>query len=132
MLDKAKTHKWKIAAVVAILLLALILGLVLGGKGEDPAPTPVPPKPVPPGPGPEPTPPNSGHNVYYVDNSTFTTTKYSVSGQLMFNSSKLNDTNATQTYRYLANDGSLIALNPSSIPTGNNNNYTTSVNFEFS
>ena len=107
MLDKAKTHKWKIAAVVAILLLALILGLVLGGKGEDPTPTPPTPPPTPPVP-PTPTPPNSGHNVYYVDNSTFTTTKYSVSGQLMFNSSKLNDTNATQNFRYLADDGSLI------------------------
>jgi hypothetical protein len=89
MLDKAKTHKWKIVAVVAVLLLALILGLTLGGKGSDP--TPVPPGPTPTPPIPPPT-PNTGVNPYLVKNGTLATNKYSCMGQLEFNSSVINDT----------------------------------------
>lgn len=87
LLDKAKTHKWKIVAVVAVLLLALILGLTLGGKKDEPVPpAPVPPTPpVPPIPVPT---PNAGINPYYINNATLGTTKYSVMGQLNFDQKK--------------------------------------------
>lgn len=58
---KAKQHKWKIIAVVAVLLLALILGLTLGGKSGGSSPSPTPPVP------PTPEPINSGYNPYYLD-----------------------------------------------------------------
>ena len=135
MLDKAKTHKWKIAAVVAVLLLALILGLTLGGKGADPTPTPpTPPNPPNPPTPPNPPKPNTGANPYYVNNATLGTTKYSVVGVLEFNQTKwdsINNTNGTNT-TYMAADGSLITMNPKDIPSGINNNFTTSVHFEFS
>jgi hypothetical protein len=136
LLDKAKTHKWKIAAVAAVLLLCLILGLTLGGKGDEPAPVPpTPPNPPTPPIPPTPPKPNTGVNPYYVNNATIGVTKYSVMGTLMFNNSAINTTNATDGQypvgRYMSDNGS-ISLDPATIPTGINNNYTTSVNFEFS
>lgn len=127
LLEKAKTHKWKIVAVVAVLLLALILGITLGGK-KDPEPTPPePPTPVPPTPPIPPPTPNAGVNPYFVDLPTVGTTKYSIMGQLLFNNTLIN---ATRMNEYL--DDSLIKMDPKIIPTGQNNNYTTTVNFEIS
>ena len=80
--EKVKQHKWKIVAVAAVLIVALILGLVLGGKSDDKPNPPGPP--VPPGPGPS---PNSGYNIYYLNDSDVTPTKNMVSGVLSFNNS---------------------------------------------
>jgi hypothetical protein len=67
--EKMKQHKWKIVAVVAVLLVALILGLVLGNKsGDTPSPTPTP-TPTP-GPGPD---INSGYNLYYLKDADIVT-----------------------------------------------------------
>lgn len=67
-------------AVAAVLIVALILGLVLGGKSDDKPNPPGPP--VPPGPS-----PNSGYNIYYLNDSDVTPTKNMVSGVLSFNNS---------------------------------------------
>ena len=81
LLEKAKQHKWKIVAVVGVLLLAIILAIVFASKGPGPEPTPPTPPNPPTPPIPPPT-PNSGVNPYYVDNTTLGLTKYSVMGQL--------------------------------------------------
>jgi hypothetical protein len=72
-------------ALVAVLIVALILGLVLGEKSDDkPNPPPVPP--TPPGPT-----PNTGYNIYYLNDSDVTPLKNMVSGVLTFDPSAVSE-----------------------------------------
>lgn len=124
--EKVKQHKWKIVAVVAVLIVALILGLVLGTKGDDPTPNP-----PTPGPGPEPI--DSGYNLYYLNESNVTPTKNMVSGILSFNETLVNNDKFLQKARKIK-DGDAITLDArQDIPMGDvNNEYIKEVKFEVS
>ena len=117
-----KQHKWKIVAVVAVLLFALILGLVLGNKKDDGGGSN---PPTPPGPAPI----NSGYNPYFIQEGDITTTKNKVSGVLSFNPDALNETTYKAKTMYTAN--TVIGLTPKTIPIGVNNEYIEKVAFDF-
>jgi hypothetical protein len=121
VVGKMKQHKWKIVAVVAVLLFALILGLTLGlKKKDDNGGGPTPPTP--------PAPINSGYNPYFIEEGNINSTKNKVSGVLSFNNTVVN------TSIYKAKRSSLddaITLTPKTIPIGVNNYYIKNVKFDF-